>query len=263
MRTNFRLFWSGTLVSWKAYLVELTPSIFLGMHIPRTLLQSLFFVLLAKAAGGETLARFALIGNAVQIAVFQVMLSTEVVIELEKWANTFQFLIASPANWLPMMLGKSMSSYGDAFLSTAISFAVLIPLLGVQISVWDLLRSVPIILVTILSAAAFGWLIGAIFLPLRWGFMICNWLAYLMMILCGVNFPLSALPPFVQTIGSLLPVTHGLLAVRAVIDGAPYSTVLPLIGKELLVAVIYGAVAWIAFGVRLRVTREKGSFELV
>ncbi len=263
MRTSFRLFWSGARASWANYLVELTPTIFFGMHLPRILLQSIFFVLLAKAAGGVQLARFALVGNAIQIAVFGVMLSMEQVVELEKWADTFQFLIASPAHWLPMMLGKSMSQYGDAFLSTTISFAVLIPVFNVQISLVNLLRSIPVILITIISAAALGWLIGAISLPIRWGFMICNSLAYLMIIPCGINFPLRALPPFIQTIGYLLPVTHGLLAVRALIDGAAYSSVFLLAAKEILIAAIYGALAWITFGYRMRVTRQKGTFEIV
>lgn len=78
----------------------------------------------------------------------------------------------------------------------------------------------------------------------------------------GINTPLSALPPVVQTIGSLLPVTHGLLAVRALIDGASYASVLPLVAAELLIALVYSAVAWLMFGYRLRVTRQRGTFEL-
>ncbi|MEW6403266.1 MAG: ABC transporter permease [Chloroflexota bacterium] len=263
MNANIRLFWSGARASWSNYLVELTPTVFLGFRIPRILLQSLFFVLLAKAAGGEQLARFALIGNAIQTSVFMIMLSMEVVIESEKWNNTFQYLIASPSNWLPIMLGKGMADYGEALFSTTLLFAVLPPILQIHISPIDLLRSVPIILIAIASASALGWLIGAISLPIRWGYMICNWLAYLMVFLCGVNIPLRALPPLAQMLGNILPVTHGLLAIRAVIDGAAYSTVLPLIGKEVLIAIIYGALAWVTFGYRLRVTRQKGSFELV
>ncbi len=263
MRANLRLFWSGARASWASYLVELTPTIFFGMRIPRIVLQSLFFVFLAKAAGGDQLARFALIGNSVQIAVFMVMLSMETVIEAEKWNDTFLYLIAAPSSWFPNMLGKSVSFYGDALIASTASFAALIPLLGIHISFVDLMRAVPIILVIFLSASALGWFIGAFSLPIRWGFMIANWLAYGMVILCGINFPVSALPPAVQTAGSLLPVTHGLLAARAVIDGANYASVWPLVAKEGLVALVYAAAAWLTFGYRMRVTRQRGSFEQV
>ena len=201
MRANLRLFWSGVRASWATYLVELTPTIFLSFRIPRIILQSLFFVYLAKAAGGDSMARFALIGNAIQIAVFMVMLSMEEVIESEKWNDTFQYLIASPANWFPMMLGKSMSYFGDALIAATASFSVLIPLLHVNIAFVNLLKAVPIILIIIASASALGWAIGAFSLPIRYGYMICNWVAYAMMIFCGVNIPTSALPPAIQVIG--------------------------------------------------------------
>ena len=263
MRANLRLFWSGVRASWATYLVELTPTIFIGFRIPRIILQSLFFVYLAKAAGGDSLARFALIGNAIQIAVFMVMLSMEEVIESEKWNDTFQYLIASPANWFPMMLGKSMSYFGDALIAATVSFSVLIPVLHVNIAFANLLKAVPIILIIISSASALGWAIGAFSLPIRYGYMICNWAAYAMMIFCGVNIPTSALPPAIQVVGNLLPVTHGLQAVRAIIDGASYASVLPLVGKEILIALTYSAVAWLTFGYRMRVTRQRGTFELV
>ena len=263
MLHNLRLFWSGTRASWAMYLVELTPTVFFGFRIPRILLQSLFFVYLAKAAGGDSLARFALIGNGIQIAVFMVMLSMEVVIEQEKWNDTFQYLIAAPSSWFPSMFGKSMSYYGDALIAATVTFAVLIPVLKISISLMNLLCAIPVILIIIASASALGWCIGAFSLPIRYGYMICNLLAYAMIIFTGVNIPTSALPPAIQTIGSLLPVTHGLLAVRALIDGATYASVWPLIWKEILITVIYSAAAWLTFGYRMRVTRQLGTFEQV
>jgi ABC-2 type transport system permease protein len=227
------------------------------------ILQALFFVFLAKAAGGNVLARFALIGNGVQIAVFFVLQAMWEVFENEKWNGTLQFLIAAPANWLPMMLGKCMASYGDALVSTILTFAVLVPALQVPIDLIHLLRAVPLILLTIASASALGWLVGAISLSIRWGHIVCNMLGYLMIALCGINFPFSALPPAVQGLGILLPVTHGLLAVRAVIDGASYAAVMPLIGMEVLIGCGYAALAWLTFGWRLRTTRQRGTFEQI
>ncbi len=263
MQSNLRLFWSGARASWSTYLVELTPTIFFGLRIPRIILQSLFFVYLAKAAGGEPLARFALIGNSIQIAVFMVMLSMEEVIESEKWNATFQYLIAAPSSWFPSMLGKSMSYFGDAIFASVVSFAALIPILQIDISFVNLMHSIPMILLIILSASALGWSIGAFSLPIRYGYMICNWFAYAMIVFCGVNIPTSALHPVVQFIGNLLPVTHGLQAVRALIDGATYASVYPLIGAEILIALIYSAAAWLMFGYRMKVTRQIGSFEIV
>ncbi len=263
MRANLYLFWSGIRVSWASYLVELTPTVYFGVRVPRILLQALFFVFIAKAAGGDQLARFALIGNAVQIGVFFALLSMETIIEEEKWNNTFQYLIASPASWVPIMLGKGAAFLCDAIINIIIIFAFLVPILNLPIGVENLLISAPVILITILSAGTLGWFIGAISLSTRWGYSIGNMGGYLMMILCGVNFPFFALPPYIQAIGHLLPVTHGLLAIRAIIDGATYLNVLPLIITEVIIAILYGSIAWLTFGYRLYIARKNGTFELV
>jgi len=263
MRSAWRLFWGGVRASWADYLVELTPEIFLGMRLPRILLQSLFFVFMAKAAGGDKLERFALIGNGVQIAVFIIILTMEAVIESEKYADTLQYLIAAPSSWLPIMLGKSMAYYGEAMIASSVTFAVLIPLLHIPIALVNLLRAAPVILVIFASAGAMGWCIGAFSLPIRYGYLIGNWMGYLMMIFCGINIPFSSLSAPLQFVGNLLPVTNGLLAVRALIDGASYASVWPWIAKEVLIFLVYGAIAWVVFGYRMRITRQRGTLELV
>jgi ABC-2 type transport system permease protein len=106
-------------------------------------------------------------------------------------------------------------------------------------------------------------LIGAIALPVRWGTMIGNVVAYSMMILCGINFPVTSLPPFIQSVSNIIPVTNGLLAIRAIISGSSYLNVLPLIGKEILIATIFGVLAWFCFGYRLFVLRRGGNMELM
>ena len=126
-----------------------------------------------------------------------------------------------------------------------------------------MLRAAPFILITLGSASTIGWLIGSIALPVRWGEALGNVVAYSMMILCGVNFPVTTLPPIVQIFSHIIPVTNGLLAIRAIIGGASYMSVLPLVGNELLIAFVFGSVAWWTFGYRLNVLRQGGNLELV
>ena len=258
-----RQFTVGAKVSLAIYIADLSPWILLGVDIPRALFQALFFILMAKAAGGDSQARFALIGNAVIVAVHISLVFMAGVIESEKWAGTLLYWIASPSKWLPTMLGRSVADFGRSLFNTIVIFAVFVPLIFPDISMLNLLRAVPIILLTLASASTIGWLIGSVALPTRWGTMFSNVVAYLMMILCGINFPVTALPAAVQTISHLVPVTNGLLATRAIIDGATYESVLPLLGKELLIAIIFGTIAWLAFGYRLNVLRQGGNLELV
>jgi ABC-2 type transport system permease protein len=263
MSAYFRQFVAGAKTSLALYIADLNPWVMLGVEVPRALFQALFFVLMATAAGGGAQARYALIGNAIQVAVHIAIVFMAGVIESEKWAGTLIYWIASPAKWLPTMLGRSAADFGRAIYTAMIIFAVLIPFIAPDVSWFNLLRAVPFILITLASASTIGWLVGAIALPVRWGTMIGNVIAYLMMILCGINFPVTRLPPVMQMVGYLFPVTNGLLAIRAIIDGASYLSVLPLVGKELIIAVIFGATAWLTFGYRLHILKQGGNLELM
>ena len=256
-----QLFKTGARAGWANLSVELTPATVLGARIPRTVLQAIFFVLIAYAAGGIELARFALIGNMMHAAIFSCIVDMSIVIELEKWNGTLPYLIASPANWFPMMLGRSLAGYAEGLVRIVLVLCFLLPIFGMGIPAIDLLRAVPLFLITAAAASALGWLSGAIMLPTRWGLLVCNTIGYLMMVTCGVNFPFTALPPAIQWIGHALPMTHGLLAIRAVIDGALYADVAGLMTSEIIIGLIYGTVAWKLFAHRLDVARQTGNIE--
>jgi ABC-2 type transport system permease protein len=258
----WQTFKTGVRASWAMYAVELTPAVFFGSKIPRTVTQALFFVLIAKAAGGDDMARFALIGNAVHAATFSAVIFMAIVVELEKWAGTLQHLIAAPTHWLPLMIGRSAATFGDALLGTFAVFAILFPILNPDIAIINLLRAVPLMLLAIVSASGLGWLLGAISLPIRWGTLISNTVGYVMMVLCGINFPVTILPPVIQAISRAIPMTNSLLAVRAVIDGASYNSVAALIGMEIVVALVYGLLAWLMFAYRLQSVRQGATLDL-
>jgi ABC-2 type transport system permease protein len=236
----------------------------LGTKIPRPILQALFFVILARTAGGPELARFALVGNAMGNAAITSLVMLGVSIEVEKWAGTLPLLIAAPASWLPLMVGRAMAGYLESLLGVATTFVVLLPFMaGADLPLDRLLLAVPIMLLTIVSIGGLGWLLGAITLPMRVGLLMSNMVAYAMFVVCGVNFPIEALPPLLQTIGRLLPLTHGLQAIRAVVDGASYLEVAPIIGREVVVGAVYSAAAWAAFRQRLQAARRTGQLELL
>ncbi|MDQ2983458.1 MAG: ABC transporter permease [Actinomycetota bacterium] len=56
-----------------------------------------------------------------------------------------------------------------------------------------------------------------------------------MLLFCGVNLPLSALPGWMEAIGRCLPLTHGIAAAREVTAGASLGSVGGLLWREALV----------------------------
>ena len=263
MKQFIRQFISGARTSWGLYLANLRPVILFGASIPRALFQALFFILLGQAAGGSELAEFALIGNAMHTAAFLGIVFITAVIQMEKWSGTLAFVMAAPTSWLPSMLGRSVAEYTHAVFNSALILFVFVPFFAPEIAMIDVLRAMPLFLITLASVSTLGWLVGAISLPVRWGTTIANIVGYTMMLLCGVNIPLEALPLPAQITGQLLPMTNGILAIRGVIAGGSYISVLPLIGKEVLIGLIFGVIAWQAFKYRLHVTRANGAMELL
>lgn len=60
-----------------------------------------------------------------------------------------------------------------------------------------------------------------------------------------------------------LPLTHGLLAIRGVIDGASYLEVAPLMTLELFIGLMYATIARLIFRKRIMDKRRTGQLELV
>ena len=250
-------------LSWAFYLADLRPWILFLVQIPRGLFQSLFFIYLAGSAGGYSQARFALIGNAIHVSALYALLYMSAIIESDKWNGALIFRVAAPGNWLVSMLGLSVAQYATVFSIGMTIFVVFIPIVAPDITWLNFLRAIPLIFMTIMSVGTFGWLIGSAALTTRWVEMLDNVVAYTMMIVCGINFPITALPDIIQTLGRFIPLTNGLLAVRAVIDGASYVSVLHLISWEVLMAFVYGGIGWLIFSRRLVELRNSGNYELM
>lgn len=262
LRHNLRVFWSASLGSFSSFLAEYSPAVFFGTAVPRYILQAAFFVLLARFAGGPELMRFSLLGNAVQIAANMGLVNMVSVVESEKWIGTLPLLIAVPSNKLPALIGRGVANMIEGLVGIGFALGAGMLLFGAVFIPLRLLMALPLILLVITSIFGLGLLIGAITLPLRIGTLTSNAMAYIMMVICGVNFPITALPAWLQTVARLIPMTNGLMAVRQVVDGANYGTVLPLIGYEILVGFVYYVLGYLVFEARLRTARQRGTFEL-
>ena len=80
---------------------------------------------------------------------------------------------------------------------------------------------------------------------------------------CGVSVPLSFWPDSVQLIVQFLPVTHGLQAIRLVLDGASAGAVLEQAALEAAVGLGWLVVAIITMDRMANAGRADGSIEFV
>ena len=81
-------------------------------------------------------------------------------------------------------------------------------------------------------APASGWLTAALALRVRETAVLSNIIFGILLIFCGVNVPLSAMPAWMGAVAAWLPLTHGIAAARGLAGGAAWSDVAGLVGTE-------------------------------
>ena len=133
---------------------------------------------------------------------------------------------------------------------------------GIDLTMANFLSVAVIVLLTVLSLTGFGMMIGSVGLRLRTSSIIANIVSYIGLLICGVNFPLSYLPEWVQAVASAFPLTYGVDAMRGAVDGASIMD----IGGDLLTMVVLGLIYFIISLVMFRMfeklARNNGSYEM-
>ena len=227
----------------------------------RLMLQTIFFALVAGYVGSRPALRYSLVGNSIVLGCLESMIVVLMMVQ-ERSTGTLPLLAMSPTSHVPVYFGRGLHWMASGALSSITAFVVLPFALGVPLPWPRAVLALPVILVVCASSYCYGCLLGA--LGLR--FMSVTWLllnlGYLpIMAICGVNVPLSFWPAPVHALAEVLPVTHGLLAIRGMLDSASIVAILAQIGLEVVVAIGWSAVAVLAIGRVVRRGTVTGSLE--
>jgi ABC-2 type transport system permease protein len=257
---RWRVLGVSVMVGTRVFSAQYTPLWYFLSWVPRVIFQTLFFVLLARCAGGPELARFAFVGNAVGVAAFPSVGLLVGLLAHERATGTLPVVLASPAPHLLTLLGRCAFYVAQGFLSCVLAFGLVGPMLGFA-GGRGVVLAIPLCLLVCCSLTGLGLLLGCVSLVTRADVFISNTACYLLLILCGVNVPLGALPPWLEAIARWLPLTNGLEAVRAVIGGAGGAGVWLLAGREAANGALFMLLGYLTFAVLAWRARRLGTFE--
>lgn len=266
MRTlvmNLRLFWQGTLLSYIALFHWLRPVTYAASKIVMPLSQVLFFTFLGTFATGPGNASFFVIGNAMQIAAVSGIYGVTMSIGGDRWNGTLPYLFGTPANRLVMFVGRAFIHVIDGMLGVIIAFMWGVLLLGLDLSSTNLPALGLAILVTTFSTSGLGLLMGCMSLITLNVMFINNAVYFALLIFSGANVALASLPAWMQAISSLLPLTRGIAAARAIIAGGGLAEVAPLLAGEFLIGAIYVLLGYTLFRWFEFQAKRRGSLETV
>lgn len=228
----------------------------------RMLFQVAFFGSIGLLIGSRAQIGYLLVGNAVVLVCLEATIVV-ISVSVERFQGTLPLFAASPASPMLVYLGRGLHWMGTGLATSAVTLTLLPPLFGLPLSPPRVAACLPVLLVIAVSSYCYGSFLASLVAR----FPQFNWLAlnvgYLaIMTVAGVNVPVDFWPGPVQAVANLLPVTHGLLAVRRLLDGGGLAAAAPQVAAELLVGAGWLAASWLSYRRFFRRSRVTGSFDV-
>jgi ABC-2 type transport system permease protein len=258
---NLRLFFIGGLISYRALFAWLTPWVLIPTFVVGPIFQVLFFAFVGRSAGVGS-DRFYLIGNAVQYAAIPCLFAMQNTISNERYTQTLGLLLASPARRVPLFLGRALPVILNGFAVAVIALVVGSIVLRVTIPAPAWLPMVAVVAVSAFSCTGLGLATAALGLRVRETAVLSTILFGILLVFCGVNVPLSAMPAAMASIAAYLPMTHGIAAARELADGATWASVAPLVRAEAVIGVVYAVIGLAMLAWFERESRRHATLEI-
>jgi ABC-2 type transport system permease protein len=246
LRPSFwRTFWVNAIFAPRTSLGFMRVDFILGTVFVIPLTQMIFFAFVAQLAANPTSSiAFVVVGNAVATVTYSSVFSVCQTTDSEKQQGTMEHILVSPANRMALYFGRGVIPILISLATVSVALTYAVVLFHVAFVPSAVLPLAVSIVLTAFAMVGFGLLLGGVALYLRTSIILGNIFLFLGLLLSGANFPLSNLPLPLQWIGELLPLTWGIAAVRAGLNGAPLSQLLPLWG-------LVGACALVSFGLAI------------
>lgn len=207
-----------------------------------------FFVILAEYVGNpEVTVTYVVIGNAVQSVAATTLYSVAEVPGVEKHTGTLEGLVCSPASLFNIFLGMSAFSIFTGVVAMLMSLGYAAFIFGISFAACNFLSVAVILILTCLSLTGMGMMIGSVGIRLRTASIIANIVAYIGLLISGVNFPVSYLPEWVQAISYCMPLTYAVDATREAVNGAGIGMLSEQLGMMILLGAIFIIIAWFSF----------------
>lgn len=247
LRAEAAVFARSTYLQYVALFQWATIRGYVAYKVLLPVTQILFFVELGVYATGRQNALYFALGNALQLTANAGIFGVIATVANERQYGTLPILLGSPANRLVTFLSRAIVNVIDGIATVAVGLVVAVLLFHLDLLHGNLPLLAACVLVISLTTAGLGLMFGSIGLVMRDAIIIANVVYYLLLIVCGINFPVSRLPVAIQVVSYGLPLTRGVEAARQAAAGASLSHVWGLLAGELIVGVAYALAGYALF----------------
>jgi ABC-2 type transport system permease protein len=257
-----RVFWSSAVLAKRALFAWLNPAMWATQLLFLSLFQMAFFVYVATFVNNEEVTvEYVAIGNALQSLAYVSVFAVCNITGEEKSQGTIEALLVSPASRFSVFVGRGMFQIVNGLATVAIAFLYAAFIFNVDFSNANLIGLVLVILVTTFAMTGFGLMLSSLGLFLRTSMIIANIFLFMGLLVCGVNFPVSYLPAYIQPISYAIPMTYGTEAARMAVAGSSLGDISGLLGLEALVGFVVMIAGYLMFRWFERIARSKGTLD--
>ena len=182
------------------------------------------------------------------------------VIGLERWEGTIEYLLMAPIHRLAHMAGQTVFSVVYSLLSTGIILAACVALFDLDLAQANVLGGA-----SVLPSGSFAFVGAGIVgstLPLLFperGSQMTHVIVAVLMLVSGVYYPVTVLPPLLQRLAVFSPATYVLRGVRhAMLEGAALPQLWPDTWPALLLGLLSIPIGLQVFGLAERYAKRAG-----
>ncbi len=181
------------------------------------------------------------------ILTMTMVLMTSIALTREIERGTMENLLAMPASPAEIMLGKVLPYLAVGGVQVAVVLTAAKGMFGIPFvgSLWLLLGA---ILVFVMALVLLGYTFSTLARTQMQAMQLTFFFFLPSILLSGFMFPFRGMPTWAQWIGELLPLTHFLRVIRAImLKGATFSAVAPEVGVLVLFIIVYALIALARF----------------
>lgn len=195
--------------------------------------------LFARLAGTDDYVAYIVLGNTVYMWVNITLWGVGLTLRNEQMRGTLESNWLCPVWRISIVVGQSLQHLVTSLLFMVITFIEFWLVFDVKIVRGDVWPIVLILALMVPCIYGIGILFGSLVLRFKEPNAMVFLVRGLVMIFCGVSYPLAVLPGWMQTVAQYIPLTYAIEGIRAVgLNGASLAdimpTVIPLAGFALL-----------------------------
>ncbi len=258
-----RVFRFGLLVGSQELRYYWNWKTWLSGWMAQQLAQVAFFAVLGLLLDSPDRVRFLLIGHAVAIGAMAAGWAIQLA-PSDRFDGTYPLLVIAPSSIIPAITGRTIIWLGNGVATCFVTFVILGVVFGVAFPWPDTLLLVPLVLLTLTSTYCLALFLGSVVIRLPASSnMIHGFSTLIYRAFCGVSVPVSYWPGWIETAVQFLPITHGVQAIRLLLDRGSAVAILEAAGLEILVGLGWLLVAMLAMDRMAQAGRRDGSIEII